>query len=62
MAYLLGAWLARLQLAFRTFVDEPMRSRVAHIAVPENQRGIRFDDFEAVLALSGLGHCVNCRS
>jgi len=61
MAYLLRAWLAGLELAFRALVDEPVRSRVAHVAIPEDQGGVGLDDFEAVFALSGLRHCVVVR-
>jgi hypothetical protein len=34
------AFVARLDLALCAFVDVPMRSRVAQIAVPEDERGV----------------------
>lgn len=42
-------------------MDEPVGSRVAHVAVPQDECGIRLDDLEAVLALSRLRHCVCSR-
>lgn len=34
-----------------------MGSRVAHIAIPENDGGIGLDDLKAVLAIRWGGHC-----
>ena len=50
------AWPACLQLALRTLVDEPVRSRVANIAVPQDEGGITLDHLEAVIALARLCH------
>ena len=50
------ASLASLQFALGALVDEPMWSTMAHVAVPEDECGIRLDRFEHVLALPGLGH------
>ena len=48
---------ASLDLALGALVDVPMRSGVAQIAIPKDERGIRFDHLEVVLALSWLCHC-----
>ena len=52
-----GAGPASLELATPAFVDVRVGPLVAHIAVPDNDGGIRFDDLEVVLAVGGGGHC-----
>jgi hypothetical protein len=44
-----GATLTDLDLAIDAFVNHPVGTRGAHIAIPEKNRIWRFDDFEAVL-------------
>lgn len=51
-----GAGAAGLELAAGTFVDEPVRAGVAHVAVPEDEGGVGLDDPERVGALGRLGH------
>jgi hypothetical protein len=52
------ACFAGLQFALGTFVDPPVRSGVAHVAIPEDEGGVGLDHLEGVFALAGLGHCV----
>ncbi len=47
---------AGLDLALRTLEDEPMRPRVALIAIPEDQGRVRLDHLEDVFALSRFRH------
>lgn len=53
---LCGARAASLQLAFRALEDEPVWTRMAHVAVPEDEGGVGLDHLEVVLALSRLRH------
>ncbi|KAI9861894.1 MAG: hypothetical protein M1813_004962 [Trichoglossum hirsutum] len=43
---IVGARSARLELAELAFEDEPVRARVAHAAVPEQQCRFTFDELE----------------
>jgi len=53
-----GAWSACLELAVFALKDEPMRTRVAHVAYPFHQSGLRLDELEGVVAISAVeGHC-----
>ena len=38
--HLLGATFAGFELALRALVDEPVRSGMTHVAIPEDQGGI----------------------
>ena len=40
---LVGAWLASLELAVLALVDVPVRTGVAHVAVPEDERRVALD-------------------
>lgn len=40
-------------------VDEVVRARMAHVAVPLNEGGVGFDQLEGVSAAVGLSHCVD---
>lgn len=53
---LCSARAASLELAFRTLKNEPMWSRVAHVAVPKYQCCVGLDHLKSVLALSRLRH------
>lgn len=53
---LCGARTACLELALRTLEDEPMWTRMAHVAVPEDESGVGLDHLEGVLALARLRH------
>ena len=55
-----STWTTRLQFALGALEDEPMRARVAHVAVPEDEGGVGLDHFEAVLALARLRHLGRC--
>ena len=50
------AWPTGLDLAFGALKDEPMRPRVALVAIPQDQGGVRLDHLEDVLAFSGFRH------
>lgn len=50
-------WSTSLQLAVGTFINERVWTRVAHIAVPDDDGRIRLDDLEGVLAVYWGGHC-----
>ena len=55
---LVGAWAACLELAMLAFEDVPMWPRMAKVAVPEYQRGIRLDHLERMVACSAwYCHC-----
>lgn len=49
---LIGTTLTDLDLAVDAFVDHPVRTRGAHVAVPKQYRVWRFDDLESVLGAS----------
>jgi hypothetical protein len=49
-------WSASLELAVCTFVNERVRPRMAHIAVPDDDGRIRLNDLEGVLAVDRGGH------
>ena len=51
-----GARSARLQHAELALEDKPVRSGIAHRAVPQQQTGIRLDDLELVCAVSWVRH------
>ena len=51
---------ARLELAVRTLVDEVMRARMAHVAVPLDEGGVGLDEFEGMRARVWLGHGGRC--
>ena len=53
---LCSTWPAGLELAFLAFEDEPMGSRMAEVAVPEDERGVGLDHFERMFASPGSGH------
>nr|POE94684.1 hypothetical protein CFP56_16921 [Quercus suber] len=55
--FLKRARAARLELAFRTLVDEPVRAGVTEIAVPKHDSRLRLDHAEAVDTRATLGHC-----
>lgn len=48
---------AGLDFAFGTFIDVPVGAGVTHVAVPEDESGVGFDDLEGVLALARFRHC-----
>jgi hypothetical protein len=50
--------LACLEFALRALVDPPVGSRVAHVAIPEDECGVGLDHLEGMFAFAGLGHCV----
>lgn len=47
---------ARLELAALALEDEPVRPGVAHVADPVDERVVRLDHLERVLAVAGDGH------
>lgn len=47
---------ASLQLACGAFVNERVGTRMAHVAVPDNNGCIGLDDLEVVLAVYWGGH------
>lgn len=49
--------LASLQLAARALVNHRVRSRMAQIAVPDDDGCIGLNDLEGVLAVYWVGHC-----
>lgn len=51
-----GTSTAGLELAAFALVDEWKGTRVTQVAVPRNERCIRLDDLERVLATRRLGH------
>lgn len=53
---LLRTRTADFELAFRALPDEPVRARVAHVAVPQYERRVRLDDLEDVCAFPRLRH------
>jgi len=53
------ACFAGLKLALRALVDPPVRPRVTHVAIPEDESGIGLDHLEGVFALAWLGHFDN---
>lgn len=53
---LLRTRTADLEFAFRAFPDEPVRARMAHVAVPQYQRRVRLDNLEDVCAFPRLRH------
>jgi hypothetical protein len=55
------ARFAGLQFALGTFVDPPVGPGVAHVAIPEDERGVGLDHLEGVFAFAWLGHCVVLR-
>ena len=50
------ASLAGLQFALGALVDKPVWPTMTHVAVPEDESGVRFYRLEYMLALRGLGH------
>ena len=52
---LVVAALACFEAAAAALENEPVRTRVAEIAVPEDERGVGFDHFERVVADAGGG-------
>ena len=53
---LCGARPASLELALCALKNEPVRARVAHVAVPKNEGRVGLDHLERVFALSWLCH------
>jgi hypothetical protein len=53
------AWPTGLQLAGLAFENIPVRARMAQIAVPEYQSGVRLDHLEGMVASSWYSHCAN---
>lgn len=53
-----SASLTELQLALVALRDVPMRPAVAHVAIPENERGVRLDRLERMIALARLCHVI----
>jgi len=53
-----SASLTELQFALVALRDVPMRPAVAHVAVPENERGVGLDRLERMIALARLCHVV----
>ena len=51
------AWSASLELAVCTFVNERVRPRMTHVAVPDDDGRIRLDDLEGMLAVDRGSHC-----
>jgi hypothetical protein len=51
-----GTGSARLELAVLAFEDEPMRSRVAHVAHPLDEAALRLDDLEGVHTACWYSH------
>lgn len=49
---------ASLELAFGAFKDEPVRARMAHVAVPEDEGGVGLDHLEGMLAFAWFAHGV----
>lgn len=54
---LVRARATRLEFAVLTLEDVPVRSGMAHIAVPDHQRGVRFDHLERMVAGTGAWNC-----
>lgn len=54
---LVRARTAGLELAALAFVDVPVRTRVTHVAVPEDQGGIGLNNLEGVHATAWDSHC-----
>ena len=52
-----GAWIACLQFALCAFVNVPVWTGMAHVAIPEDQCCVGLDHLERVFAFRRFGHC-----
>ena len=51
-----SAALACLQFTFRTLENEPVRTRMAHVAIPKNESSVGFDHPKGMFTLAWLRH------
>lgn len=56
MSGLVGTRTTGFELAIVAFEYEPVRARLTHAAIPEDEGRVGFDDGEGVRALCRVGH------